>query len=46
MVTNKEIMGEYVNDKIKNAIGWGTIIVLIELTTILTFGPLVTKLTS
>ena len=46
MVNNKEIMGEYVNNKIKNAIGWGTIIVLIALTAILTFEPLITMLTS
>ncbi|WP_315066407.1 Nramp family divalent metal transporter [uncultured Clostridium sp.] len=41
MVNNKEIMGEYVNGRIKNAIGWITIIVLIVLTLILTIEPLV-----
>jgi NRAMP (natural resistance-associated macrophage protein)-like metal ion transporter len=42
MVNNKEIMGEYVNSGIKNAIGWVTIVVLIILTAILTFEPIVT----
>lgn len=46
MVNNKELMGEYVNNKLKNAIGWITIIVLILLTAILTFEPLITTLTS
>lgn len=41
MVNNKEIMGEYVNGRVKNAIGWITIIVLIILTLILTLEPLV-----
>ena len=45
IVNNKEIMGEYVNNKIKNAIGWVTIIVLIILTAILTFEPLITYFT-
>lgn len=45
MVNNKEIMGEYVNNKIKNTIGWITIIVLIVLTAILTFEPLITHFT-
>ncbi len=41
MVNNKEIMGEYVNGTIKNAIGWITIIVLVVLTLILTIEPMV-----
>lgn len=41
MVNNKELMGEYVNGGIKNAIGWVTIIVLITLTLILTIEPVV-----
>ena len=45
IVNNKEIMGEYVNNKIKNAIGWITIVVLIILTAILTFEPLITYFT-
>lgn len=36
MVNNKDIMGEHVNKGIGNIIGWGTIIVLIILTVILT----------
>jgi NRAMP (natural resistance-associated macrophage protein)-like metal ion transporter len=42
MVNNTEIMGEYVNSKFKNIVGWVTIIVLIMLTAILTFQPIVT----
>lgn len=42
MVNNKEIMGEYINNRIKNAVGWVTIVVLIILTIILTFEPVVT----
>ncbi|MDR3594332.1 Nramp family divalent metal transporter [Clostridium sp.] len=45
MVNNKEIMGEYVNSGIKNAIGWVTIVVLIILTAILTFEPLISWFT-
>lgn len=41
MVNNKEIMGNYVNNKIKNIIGWVTIIVLIILTAIIVLGPIV-----
>lgn len=36
MVNNKDIMGEYVNKGIGNIVGWGTIIILIILTVILT----------
>jgi Mn2+/Fe2+ NRAMP family transporter len=46
MVNNKELMGEYVNNKIKNAIGWVTIVVLIVLTAILTFEPIITNITT
>lgn len=41
MVNNKEIMGNYVNTKLKNWIGWTTIIILIVLTIIMTFSPMV-----
>ncbi|MEQ8197657.1 MAG: Nramp family divalent metal transporter [Clostridiaceae bacterium] len=41
MVNNKEIMGSYVNSGLKNVIGWVTIGVLIVLTCILTFEPMV-----
>ncbi|MFL0246532.1 Nramp family divalent metal transporter [Candidatus Clostridium stratigraminis] len=44
MVNNKEIMGEHVNGPIKNIIGWTTIIILIILTAILTFEPIIKKL--
>lgn len=42
MVNNKELMGKYVNNKIKNTIGWVTIVVLIVLTVILTLEPFLT----
>jgi len=41
IVNNKEIMKEHVNGKAANIIGWGTIIVLITLTAILTLLPVV-----
>lgn len=44
MVNNKDIMGEYVNGRIKNVVGWVTIIVLIVLTVILTFEPIINAL--
>ncbi|MCE1189865.1 MAG: Nramp family divalent metal transporter [Ignavibacteria bacterium] len=40
LVNNPEIMGDMVNNKIKNSIGWVTVIILIILTAILTFEPL------
>lgn len=43
MVNNTEIMGKYINSKIKNVIGWTTIVALIILTIILTFEPIITK---
>jgi Mn2+/Fe2+ NRAMP family transporter len=44
MVNNKEIMGSYTNNKIKNIIGWATITILIVLTAILTFEPIIKTL--
>jgi Mn2+/Fe2+ NRAMP family transporter len=44
MVNNKEIMGKYTNNKVKNIIGWATIAILIVLTAILTFEPMVKAL--
>jgi len=35
MVNNPEIMGEHVNNKVQNAIGWSTTIILITMTLIL-----------
>lgn len=35
LVNNKEIMGKYVNNPVKNVIGWGTTIILIVLTFVL-----------
>ncbi|MDP4145755.1 MAG: Nramp family divalent metal transporter [Bacillota bacterium] len=43
MVNNKEIMGNYVNGKLRNIIGWGTIAVLIILTVILTIDSIVSR---
>lgn len=45
MVNNKEIMGEYTNSRIKNVVGWVTVVVLIVLTVILTLEPLITAIT-
>lgn len=44
MVNNKEIMGKHVNKSLANIIGWGTIIVLIILTVILTIEPILKKI--
>ncbi|MDE4542964.1 Nramp family divalent metal transporter [Thermoanaerobacterium sp. R66] len=37
LVNNKEIMGKYVNNPLKNVIGWSTTIILIGLTAVLMF---------
>jgi NRAMP (natural resistance-associated macrophage protein)-like metal ion transporter len=39
MVNNPEIMGEHVNNKFQNAVGWGTTIILIALTLLLLVLP-------
>lgn len=44
MVNNKELMGQYVNNKFKNAVGWVTIIILITLTAVLTVMPFAKKI--
>lgn len=44
MVNNKELMGQYVNNKFKNAVGWVTIIILIALTAVLTVMPFANKI--
>ena len=44
MVNNREIMGKYVNNILKNVIGWTTITILISLTAILTFSPIIKSL--
>jgi len=41
LVNKKEIMGNYVNSKLKNWISWITIIILIVLTLILTVKPII-----
>ena len=45
MVNNKEIMGVYTNSRIKNTVGWVTVVVLIVLTAILTLEPLISAFT-
>lgn len=44
MVNNKDIMGEYTNNGIKNIIGWFTVIILIILTLIMLVEPIITKI--
>ena len=39
MVNNPEIMGEHVNNKLQNLIGWGTTVILITMTAILMIVP-------
>ena len=41
MVNNKEIMGDHVNGKTANLIGWTTIVILIALTAALTLLPVI-----
>jgi Mn2+/Fe2+ NRAMP family transporter len=43
IINKKEIMGLYVNNGLKNFIGWSTIIILLVLTAMLTFEPLFVK---
>jgi len=44
MVNNRNIMGEYINKKFQNIVGWSTTIVLITLTVLLVISPLITRL--
>ena len=39
MVNNPEIMGEHVNNKLQNIIGWSTTVILIVLTVLLLILP-------
>jgi NRAMP (natural resistance-associated macrophage protein)-like metal ion transporter len=41
MVNNKAIMGEHVNNKFQNSVGWTTVIVLITLTIMLVISPII-----
>ena len=43
LVNNKKIMGEYVNNKLTNLIGWIAVVVLIALSVLLVFQPLFGK---
>ena len=41
MVNKKDLMGEYVNTKLKNWIGWITITILVVLTAVMILLPVV-----
>jgi len=41
MVNKKDLMGEYINSKFKNWVGWTTIVILIALTAVLLFQSLI-----
>ena len=41
MVNNKAIMGEYINNKFQNWVGWTTVVVLIMLTIMLVIAPII-----
>jgi len=43
MVNNRNIMGEYVNKKFQNIVGWSTTVVLIALTALLVISPIVSR---
>ncbi len=40
LVNNRKIMGEYVNKPLNNLVGWGTVIILVGLSLLLLFMPL------
>ena len=40
MINNKKIMGTHVNNVFQNAVGWSTTLILIGLTLLLVFSPL------
>jgi Mn2+/Fe2+ NRAMP family transporter len=40
LVNNKKIMGEYVNRPMNNVIGWGTVGIMVILSVMLLFSPL------
>ncbi|MCE1199528.1 MAG: Nramp family divalent metal transporter [Marinilabiliales bacterium] len=44
LVNNKKIMGEYVNKPLNNLVGWSTIVVLVILSTIYLFLPVIRML--
>ncbi|HTY44559.1 MAG TPA: Nramp family divalent metal transporter [Patescibacteria group bacterium] len=41
MVNNKKIMGDWINNKFQNAVGWSTTVILIALTAMLILSPIV-----
>jgi len=45
MVNSPYIMGKYVNNRLQNVIGWGTTVILVILTALLLFSPVVSFLT-
>ncbi len=44
LVNNKKIMGEYVNKPFNNVVGWSTVVILVILSTMLLFSPLLKML--
>jgi len=44
MVNNKKIMGRYTNNVFQNTVGWSTTVILIALTVMLIFSPLINYL--
>ncbi len=44
MVNDREVMGRYINNRLQNAIGWVTVVVLIGLTALLILSPLFSRL--
>jgi len=44
LINNKKIMGIYVNNKMQNIIGWGTVVVLTGLSLLLLIMPLISRL--
>jgi NRAMP (natural resistance-associated macrophage protein)-like metal ion transporter len=43
MVNKKEIMGEHVNNRFQNIVGWSTVVILISLTVLLAVSPLLSR---
>lgn len=46
LVNNKKIMGQYVNNKLQNIIGWGAIFILVGLSLTLLLLPVISRLIS
>jgi Mn2+/Fe2+ NRAMP family transporter len=44
MVNNRSIMGEYMNNKFQNIVGWSTTFILITLTALLVISPIISRI--